>query len=78
MTDELIESEEQPPLHEEVQSEIERLQAEVEAAYLRGYEAGQQAQVEEDRFYMGRSESLSRQLAEAEREIQRLREKLSK
>ena len=64
------------PLHEEVAAQMEALRGEARNAFVRGYEEGQKAQADADRFYARRSETLSRLLAEAETEITTLADRV--
>jgi hypothetical protein len=61
------------PIHEEVEQTLEQARLEAEASFGRGYAKGREDQVLEDRYYVSRVTELSRLLAEAEAEIQRLR-----
>jgi hypothetical protein len=61
------------PIYEEVEQQLERMREEAEAAFGRGYAQGRKDQQDEDRYYIERVTELSRLLASAEAEIQRLR-----
>ena len=60
-----------------IADEVEKLHQEAEAAFSRGYNEGvvegRRQQANDDQYYIDRAERLSQLLAQAEAEIQRLR-----
>jgi flagellar biosynthesis/type III secretory pathway protein FliH len=63
------------PIAEAVELRLQQAQKEAEVAFGRGYTEGRSDQLREDRYYIDRVTELSRLLASAEAEIQRLRNK---
>lgn len=65
--------EDQTSISAEVEQQMARMQQEAEAQFGRGYAKGREDQLAEDTYYIARAAELSKLLASAEIEIQRLR-----
>lgn len=64
---------EESSIADAVEQQLARMQQEIEAAFGRGYAKGREDQLVEDRYYIERVAELSKLLASAEIEIQKLR-----